>query len=244
MDLSDLESAVALPFAADSSFDTVALGVLATLASFTTPLAGVLLAGYVARLVRAGGRDAPTLPAFDDVLGMAVEGTRLSVVLVALQLPAFAVAGAVLGSSSPPFTVFATVADPRTLQYLGLSAFDVVGLVAAGLATLAGTYVGAAATVALAHEQSIVAAVPVTRALVGDSAFVSVVSASALVVFGGRLLGFLVGTFPLAGVVLTAGVSFVTLVAAATLLGRGTNVASKRASRPPRESQRDAVGSA
>ncbi|KAB1192266.1 DUF4013 domain-containing protein [Haloferax sp. MBLA0076] len=244
MDLSDLETAVALPFAADTSFDSVAIGVLVTLASFTTPLAGVLLAGYVARLVRAGSRDEATLSTFDGVLGMGVEGIRLSVVLVVLQLPAIAIAGAVLGSSSTPLTVFAAVADPRTLQYLGFSAFDVAGLVVAGLAALAGTYIGAAATVALAREQSLVAAVPVTRALVGDRAFFSVVSASALVVFGGRLLGFLVGTVPLVGVVLTAGVSFVTLVAAATLLGRGTNVVSKRALRPTHEPERDAVGSA
>ncbi|KAB1197092.1 MULTISPECIES: DUF4013 domain-containing protein [Haloferax] len=221
MDSSDFEAAFSLPFARDSSLDTVVVGSLVTLASFTTPLAGVLLAGYVVRLVRAGFGGASALPLFDDLADMAVEGARLSAVFVVLQLPALALVTLVLGSSSASLTVAAAVSDPQILQYLDVSVFDVLGLALAGIAALGGAYLTAAATVALASERSFAASIPLIRGLASDTSFVSVVSASALVVFGGRLLGFFVGTSPVAGVVFTACVSFLTLVAAATLLGRG-----------------------
>ncbi|AFK18365.1 DUF4013 domain-containing protein [Haloferax mediterranei ATCC 33500] len=221
MDVSDFESAFALPLTEETSFDTFVVGMLVTLASFATPLAGILLVGYVAKLVRAGDYDATALPSFDDFPGMAVEGMRLSAVLVALQLPAVGIATAVLSSSGPSLAALAYVFDPRMFQYLGLSAFGIVGLVVAAVAALVGTYLSAAATVALAREQSLAAAVPVTRTLVFDISFVPVVSAVALVVFSGRLLTFLFGAFPFGGVVLASVVSFLLLVASATLLGRG-----------------------
>lgn len=222
MDRSDFQAAFALPFARDSSLDTVAVGVLVTLAAFATPLSGVVLAGYVVRLVRAGRRDATALPAFDDVLDMTIDGARLSVVLVALQAPGVVLATVVLGSSRTPVSLVAALSDPRLLTYAGLSAFDVGGLVVAGIAAFVGTYLATTATVALAAEGSLVASIPVTRTLASDTSFASLVSATMLVVFGGRILGSLSGAVPLVGSVLTACVSFLTLVVAATLLGRGT----------------------
>ncbi|WP_416838873.1 DUF4013 domain-containing protein [Haloferax sp. DFSO52] len=221
MDSSDFEAAFALPFARETSFDTVAVGILVTLASFTTPLAGVLLVGYVVRLVRAGAGGATALPTFDDVFDMVVEGGRLSAVIVAVQLPALALVAIVLTASDAPFAVATAVSDPRMLQYLDGSVFTVLGFAIAGIAALGGTYLGVAATVAFAAEGSVVASIPLIRSLASDTSFASVASAAAFVVFGGRLLGFLGGAIPLVGIVFTACVSFLTLVAAAALLGRG-----------------------
>lgn len=243
MDRSDFEAALALPFARASSFDTVAVGTLVTLASFATPLAGVLLVGYLARLVRAGTHRATALPTFDDVPDLAVEGTRLSAVLVALQLPAVAVASVVFGSSGVPLTASTVLSDPRLLQYVDLSVFGVVGLVVAGCLALGGAYLGAAATVALARERSVAASLAQIRPLAFDPSVRSAVAASALVVFGGRLLGVFVGVVPFVGVVLTAGVSFLTVAAAATLLGRGTATPTAATSVDHRSSA-ETVGSA
>ncbi|MFC7204444.1 DUF4013 domain-containing protein [Haloferax namakaokahaiae] len=244
MDASDFESAFALPFANDTSFDTVVAGVLLTLATLSTPLAGVLLVGYLARLVRGGERNASSLPAFDDFVGMAVEGTRLSTVLVALQLPAVAIAAGVFELTGARLAALSFVADPTLLSYVSLSAVAVAGLVVAGLAALAGMYVSAAMLVAVAHERSLLAALPAARTLVFDTSFATVVSAAVLVGFGGRLLEVLFGTFPVVGVVLAAVVSFLTLVAAATLLGRGAPDCSQESLRTNAESNPDALGSA
>ncbi|WP_396613256.1 DUF4013 domain-containing protein [Haloferax sp. S1W] len=244
MDFSDFESAFALPLAEDTSFDTLVTGILVTLASFATPLAGVLLVGYVARLVRVGSRNATALPTFDEVVGMVIEGTRLSAVLVLLQLPAVGIAVAVLQSAGASLAALVYAAETQSLQYLGLSAFVVVGLVAAGIAALVGTYLSAAATVALAREQSFTASVPVAQALAADASFVSVVSAVALVVFGGRLLALLFGALPLGGTVLAGSASFLTLVASATLLGRGAPTSADRTVTQQLETNTDTIGSA
>ncbi|WP_082677705.1 DUF4013 domain-containing protein [Haloferax sp. Q22] len=221
MDVSDLEAAFALPLAEDTSFDTTLVGVLATLASVATPLAGVLLAGYVIRLVRAGDREATALPSFDDLTGMAVDGARLSAALVALQLPAVGLATAALPGSSPSLSMLTHATDPAMFGLLGLSPLDTATLAAAGVATLAGSYLSVAATVALARERSLVAAIPVTRDLALDRSFVRVASAVALVGFVARLLVALCAAVPVAGAALAATASFCFLVAAATLLGRG-----------------------
>ncbi|ELZ86582.1 hypothetical protein C453_05574 [Haloferax elongans ATCC BAA-1513] len=244
MDFSDLESALALPLAEDTSLDTAAVGVLATLASFVTPLAGIVLVGYVVRLVRAGGRTTTALPAFDEFGGVVVDGVRLSGVLVALQLPAVGIAVAVAKLAGASFATLVYAAEMQSLHVVGHSVLVVVGLVAAGGAALVGTYFSAAATVAVARERSLVAAVPTTRELASDMSFVPVVSAVALVVFAGRLLAALFGALPLVGSVLAALVSFFALVASAALLGRGASklAAHDSASRP--DSTVDAVGSA
>ncbi|SEK37068.1 DUF4013 domain-containing protein [Haloferax larsenii] len=244
MDFSDLESALALSLASDTSLDTVVVGVLVTLASFATPLAGVVLVGYVVRLVRAGGRTATALPAFDEFGGMVVDGVRLSVVLLALQLPAVGMAVAVAKLAGASFATLVYAAEMHSLHVIGNSALIGVGLVAAGGAALVGTYLSAAATVALARERSLVAAVPTTRELASDTSFVPVVSAVALVVFAGRLLTALFGALPLVGSGLAALVSFFALVASATLLGRGASKLAAHDSTPRPESTVDAVGSA
>ncbi|WP_410765500.1 DUF4013 domain-containing protein [Haloferax sp. DFSO60] len=244
MDASDFESAFALPFASDTSFDTVVAGVLVTLASVATPLANVLLVGYAARLVRGGDRNASSLPAFDDFLGMGVEGARLSAVLVALQLPAMGIAAGVLKLSGESLAALSLVSNPELLSYLGLSAIAVVGLAFAGIAALAGMYTYVAMMVAMAHERSFLSAVSSAHELAFDTSFVPVVAAVALVGFGGRILEALFGTFPLIGVVLASVVSFLTLVAAATLLGRGSPDESQQRVSPPTELKIESVGSA
>ncbi len=221
MDVSDLEAAFALPLAEDTSLDTAVIGVLSTLASVATPLAGILLAGYVVRLVRAGDREAAALPSFDDLAGMAVDGARLSGTLVALQLPALALAAAALPGSGPSIAMLSYATHPEMLGLLGLTALDTAGLVAAGLASLAGSYLSLVATVALAREGSLAASVPAVRDLAFDRSFVRVASAVALVVFVARLLVFLCASVPVAGTVLAATASFLFLVVSATLLGRG-----------------------
>ncbi|ELZ91883.1 hypothetical protein C440_16264 [Haloferax mucosum ATCC BAA-1512] len=220
MDASDFESAFTLPLAEDTSFDTFVVGLLVTLASFATPLAGVLLVGYVVRLVRGGDRRATALPSFDDFPGIVAEGVRLSVALVTLQLPAVGILAVVFNSSRLSLTALA-LSTPRALRYFDFSVLDVVGLVVAAVVALVGTYLSAAATVAIARERSLLAATPVFRDLAFDVSFVPVVSAVALVGFAGRIAVLLFGAFPLGGVILAGTVSFLVLVASATLLGRG-----------------------
>ncbi|WP_081909191.1 DUF4013 domain-containing protein [Haloferax prahovense] len=226
MDVSDLEAAFALPLAEDTSFDTTLVGVLATLASFATPLAGVLLAGYVVRLVRAGDRDATALPSFDDYTDMVADGARLSAALVALQLPAVGLATAALPGSGLSLATLTYATNPAMLGLLGLSALETVGLVAAGLAALMGSYLSVAATVAIAREGSLVAAIPVTRDLAFDRSFIGVASGVALVGFVAGLLVALCAAVPAVGTALAATASFYSLVASATLLGRGAPNAS------------------
>ncbi|EMA01549.1 DUF4013 domain-containing protein [Haloferax denitrificans] len=241
MDVSDLEAAFALPLAEDTSVDTAVIGVLSTLASLATPLAGILLAGYVVRLVRAGDREAAALPSFDDLAGMAVDGARLSAALVALQLPALALATAALPGSGPSIAMLSYATHPEMLGLLGLTALDTAGLVAAGLASLAGSYLSLAAAVALAREGSLAAAIPVTRTLAFDRSFVRVASAVALVVFVARLLVALCAAVPVAGALLAATASFLFLVVSATLLGRGAPDAPSPGVDAARESHADGV---
>ncbi|POG53934.1 DUF4013 domain-containing protein [Haloferax marisrubri] len=236
MDVSDLEAAFALPLAEDSSLDTAVVGVLATLASLATPLAGVLLAGYVVRLVRAGDREATALPSFDGLTGMAADGARLSAALVALQLPAVGLATAALPGSTPSLSMLTHATDPVMLGLFGLSPLDTATLAAAGVATLAGSYLSMAATVALARDRSLVAAVPVARDLALDRSFVGVASAVALVGFAARLLVALCAAVPVAGTALVATASFCFLVAAAALLGRGAPDATALGVEATRES--------
>ncbi|MFC7129000.1 DUF4013 domain-containing protein [Haloferax chudinovii] len=236
MDVSDLEAAFALPLAEDSSADTAVIGIVSTLASLATPLAGVLLAGYVVRLVRAGDREAAALPSFDDLTGMAVDGARFSAALVALQLPAVGLATAALPGSGPSIAMLSYAADPTMLGLLGLTALDTATLAAAGLAALAASYLSLVATVALAREGSLAAAVPVARDLAFDRSFVRVASAVALVVFVARLFVFLCASVPVAGTVLAATASFLFLVVSATLLGRGAPDAPSLGVDAPRDS--------
>ncbi|RDZ65582.1 hypothetical protein C5B90_04275 [Haloferax sp. Atlit-12N] len=237
MDVSDLEAAFALPFAEDSPLDTAVTGVLATLASLATPLAGILLSGYVVRLVRAGDHEATALPSFDDLTGMAADGARLSAALVALQLPAVGLVTVAFPGSGPSLAMFTYATNPAMLGLLGLSPIDTATLAAAGLAALAGSYLSVAVTAALARERSLVAAVPVTRDLALDRSFVSVASAVALVGFVARLLVALCAAVPVAGTALAATASFCFLVVAATLLGRGAPDATALGAGVTRESR-------
>ncbi|MBS8119770.1 DUF4013 domain-containing protein [Haloferax volcanii] len=241
MDVSDLEAAFALPLAEDTSVDTTLLGVVSTLASLATPLAGILLAGYVVRLVRAGDREAAALPSFDDLTGMAVDGARLSAALVALQLPAVGLATVSLPGSRPSIAMLSYATNPVMLGSFGVTALDTAGLVAAGLASLLGSYLSLVATVALAREASLAAAIPATRDLASDRSFVRVASAVALVVFVARLFVALCAAVPVAGTLLAATASFLLLVVSATLLGRGAPDASSPGADATRESHADGV---
>ncbi|GGC63261.1 DUF4013 domain-containing protein [Haloferax sulfurifontis] len=241
MDVSDLEAAFALPLAEDTSVDTAVIGVLSTLASLATPLASILLAGYAVRLVRAGDREAAALPSFDDLAGMVADGARLSAALVALQLPAVGLATAALPGSGPSLATLSYATNPSMLGLLGLTPLDTATLAAAGLASLAGSYLSLAATVALAREGSLAAAIPATRDLAFDRSFVRVASAVALVVFAANLFVALCAAVPVAGTPLAATASFLFLIVSATLLGRGARDAPSLGADATRESHADGV---
>ncbi|SFR37115.1 DUF4013 domain-containing protein [Halogeometricum limi] len=209
-----LDDAIRAPFDGDST-DTLVVGTLLTLASVSTPVLGVLLAGYAVRAIRRRARG-DGLAAFDDWRGLAGDGVRVAAVTLPLHLPAVGVVALVgldrtlmsissLAHFGSPFLApdYAAVAALLFVVVLELLAgyLSVAGLVrVAQVGSLRGYHVGD--VVALAR----------------DPGFARAFALACVVGVVARLAGLAVAALPFVGVPLGAFVAFVGLVVAASVL--------------------------
>src|SRR6056297_179725 len=94
----DIEALVTYPMESDDWFVTVLIGTVLTLLSvFIIP--GILMYGYLVRVLRAGMDDAPEPPAFGDWGSLFVEGLVAAVILFVYQLIPLVVFAVTVGGS-------------------------------------------------------------------------------------------------------------------------------------------------
>lgn len=200
---------------ADDAVRTVAIGAVLTLLSVLV-VPGLLVAGYLVRVLRrtAGGDDEP--PAFDDWESLLVEGALAWVVTVAYAVVPAAVAAALVAGG------VVTVAG----------AGSALGGVARGLAALAGALLAVAVALAAAYALPAALANLATRRRLAAGFDVGAIRpaltdpryavgwlTAAVVLVGASAVAGLFAPVPVLGQVVGAVVGFYAAVAAAYVVG-------------------------
>jgi hypothetical protein len=141
----DIEAAATYPLASDDWPKTVGIGGLLVLFSFLiVPI--LLVYGYLVRVLRAGMRDSPEPPVFDEWGVLAREGLVAFVVIVVYQLLPLVVFAVTVGGS-----LAAIATGSRTGAGLGIAGL-IGGITVSGLLALVFGYVGLVGLANFARE--------------------------------------------------------------------------------------------
>jgi hypothetical protein len=226
--MSTLESVRSVPFAREDWVHTVTVGTLATLAAAAAPVVLLVLVGYVTRLFRAGRG---TFASFEGVGGLVRDGLRVAAVVVPLHLPAVALLAVTVGTHRLRYlapTVYGEVTR-GVLPSLG----TVASLLAAvGLEVVAG-YLSVALAAVVSRRRSVGAVrSPDVARLATSRRFLRAVSIAAAAVTASRLLAGVAALLPVAGAALSAAVTFLAVVVAASYVSRSVTAVLVSAAGP------------
>jgi hypothetical protein len=214
--MSTLESALSVPFARDDWPRTLTVGTLATLATPVAPVVLLLLAGYLARVLRSADGVSPT---FADAGGLLRDGLRTAVVALPMHLPAAALLAVTVGTDRLQYLAPTLYTD---LSRGVVPAFGVVAalLVAVALEVVAG-YLSVVLVTVVSRRRSLGAVrSPDVARLATSRRFARAVSVAAAAVAASRILAALAGVLPAVGAALSAAVTFVAVVGGASYVAQ------------------------
>jgi hypothetical protein len=118
--MSNIGEMLTFPFASAESRKNFLLGCLVMLAAFFIPLLPSIIAyGYIAKIVRKVAEgEAPSMPAWDDLNEMLVDGLRLYGVKFIISLPVIVIMVAGMGIYSVGIMIMAFQDDPNLMNTL------------------------------------------------------------------------------------------------------------------------------
>lgn len=204
----DIETLLTYPMESDDWIVTVLVGGILLFLSFLI-VPGVLVYGYLVRVLRAGMADASEPPTFDDWGTLFVEGLVAFVIVLVYQLVPIVVFVVTVGGSLAAFASGSTAG--AGVGVAGLFG----GLALTALLAVVFSYVGFVGVANYAHERAFAAGFDVAVITdVGTSADYAVPWLGAVVVM---VVASLVASIPILGVF----VLFYATIVASNLVGQG-----------------------